>query len=96
MKCLTCFQTITADNRQTYKAGLPLPYCRTCVQKYLLSKKIKGMNPDEKKKFFEETIKELKNKNYSEEDEKEATQILLESGMTITEINKILDTSRRK
>lgn len=54
------------------------------------------MNPDEKKKFFEETIKELKNKNYSEEDEKEATQILLESGMTITEINKILDTSRRK
>lgn len=31
MKCLTCHQPITEKNRATYRFGLNLPYCQTCV-----------------------------------------------------------------
>lgn len=34
MKCLNCGLEITDKNRQTYKMGINLPYCKSCTDSY--------------------------------------------------------------
>jgi hypothetical protein len=34
MKCLSCGQPITNENKQKYKFGIVLPYCKACTEAY--------------------------------------------------------------
>jgi len=92
MRCLKCWKQITMDNRQTYKAGLRLPYCRDCVQRYVAGEKLRTLHSAQRAAYVQETIARLKaNKaKYSEEDIEDAEIQLQGIGFTVEEIDAII------
>lgn len=90
MICLTCHQKITQNNRQTYRLGLRLPYCKNCVEAYIAYTKIKEMNPEQKKRFIIDTKKKLKETVYTAEEKEQAIKKMKEIGLSEKEIQEIL------
>lgn len=80
------------DNRQTYKAGLRLPYCRDCVQRYIAAEKLSKLHSAQRTEYVQETIKRLKDNKatYTEEDIEDAEIQLKGIGFTAQEIDTIL------
>ena len=95
MKCLKCWRTITPENRQNYKAGLRLPYCRDCVQRYIMTERLSKLSPKQREKYVEETIAEMKKiGEYSEEDLEDAEIRMKGVGFNDAETDKILGALR--
>ena len=93
MRCLKCWKQITMDNRQKFKAGLRLPYCRDCVQTYIAVEKLSKLHSAQRKEYVKETKDNLKamKKDYTEEDVEDAERKLKVIGFTDEEIDYILE-----
>lgn len=79
------------ENRQNFKAGLRLPYCRDCVQRYILTEKLAKMPPKERAEYVEQTFKEMKKVGeYSQEDLEDAEIRMKGTGFTDAEIDRII------
>lgn len=105
MKCLKCWKTLDASNRQVANkdivfagvtiaktTGRPLPYCRDCIQKYKAQEILSKLHSAQRQDYVKETIERLKaNKAaYSEDDIEDAEIQLKGIGFTIEEIDEIL------
>lgn len=91
MICLACLKPITAKNRQTFKAGLRLPYCSNCIGQYLASKNIASLNQAQRTLYVDQCKKKLHGKKVTREQVIEAKAEMQRIGLTSVEVEKILE-----
>lgn len=92
MKCFTCKNPITRENRADYKFGLRLPYCKNCVQAYILAKKFGAMSEAQKERFIKDVQSKLHNTEYTTEQLEEAKEQLRAAGLTDDQIKAMTKT----
>lgn len=90
MRCLTCWKEITEENRQSYKGGMKLPYCSSCVQAFLAKIKLMKMSADQRVEFLHQTRAQLQGKKYTENELLDARVKLGDMGLKEKEIDYIL------
>lgn len=86
MICAACWKKITAETKQTYKWGMHLPYCKNCIESYIMKQKLNAMNPEQRVDFIRQTKKELLTKIYTPEDIEDSKKKMKAIGLKEKEI----------